>query len=45
MIIIGQSEKQLLLVVVHVERGSIIRLISARPATTHERKFYEEDHG
>jgi uncharacterized DUF497 family protein len=45
MIIIGQSEKRLLLVVVHVERGSIIRLISARPATTHERKFYEEDHG
>lgn len=45
MIIIGQSEKQLLLVVVHVERGSIIRLISARPATTYEKKFYEEDHG
>lgn len=45
MIIIGQSEKRLLLVVVHVERGSVIRLISARPATTHERKFYEEDHG
>ena len=45
MIIIGQSEKRLLLVVVHVERGSVIRLISARPATIHERKFYEEDHG
>ena len=45
MIIIGQSEKRLLLVVVHVERGSVIRLISARPATKHERKFYEEDHG
>ena len=45
MIIIGQSEKRLLLVVVHVERGSVIRLISARPGTTHERKFYEEDHG
>jgi len=45
MIIIGQSEKQLLLVVVHVERGSVIKLISARPATTHERKYYEEDYG
>ena len=45
MIIIGQSEKRLLLVVVHVERDSVIRLISARSATKHERKFYEEDHG
>lgn len=45
LVIIGQSAKQLLLVVVHVERGSVIRLISARPATAHERKFYEEDHG
>jgi hypothetical protein len=44
MIIIGQSEKRLLLVVVHVERDSVIRLISARPATPHESKFYEEDH-
>ncbi len=31
MIIIGHSEKRLLLVVVHGERGSVIRLISARP--------------
>ncbi|MEA3469952.1 MAG: BrnT family toxin [Thermodesulfobacteriota bacterium] len=45
MVIIGQSEQRLLLVVVHVERGSVIRLISARPATKHEGKFYEEDHG
>ncbi len=45
MIIIGQSDKKLLLVVVHVERGSVIRLISVRPSTTNERKFYEEDHG
>jgi len=45
LVIIGQSEKQRLLVVVHVERNSSIRLISARPATVHERTFYEEDHG
>ena len=45
LVIIGQSEKQRLLVVVHVEQNSTIRLISARPATAHERTFYEEDHG
>ena len=45
LVIIGQSEKQRLLVVVHVEHNSTIRLISARPATAHERTFYEEDHG
>ena len=45
LVIIGQSEKQRLLVVVHVEHNSTIRLISARPATVHERTFYEEDHG
>lgn len=44
-IIIGQSENHRLLVVVHVESGSTIRLISARRATSHERFFYEEDHG
>ena len=44
LVIIGRSQKQILLVVVHVERGSVIRLISARSATVHERKFYEEDH-
>ena len=44
-IIIGHSENHRLLVVVHVEHGSTIRLISARKATSHERIFYEEDHG
>ena len=37
---IGLSDKQRLLVVVHTDRGSTIRLISARVATAHERKRY-----
>jgi uncharacterized DUF497 family protein len=41
-IIIGQSIKKRLLVVVHSERGEKIRIISARRATAHERKKYEE---
>jgi uncharacterized DUF497 family protein len=44
-IIIGRSEKQRILVVVHTERGDDIRLISARRATSHERETYEEDNG
>jgi uncharacterized DUF497 family protein len=40
-IIIGQSIKRRLLVVVHVECGEKIRIISARRATAHERKQYE----
>lgn len=39
---LGHSAKQRLLVVVHTERGNRIRLISARVATRHERKTYEE---
>ena len=41
LIIIGYSEKQRLLVVVHTERGDVIRIISARKATSYERKTYE----
>lgn len=41
-IIIGQSIKKRLLVVVHSERGEKIRIISARKATAHERKKYEK---
>ena len=44
-VIIGKSEKQRVLVVVHTESGKKIRLISARQATRHERKTYEEDNG
>ena len=39
--IIGYSLAPRLLLVVHVERGVRIRLISARPVTTAERKLYE----
>ncbi len=41
-ITIGCSFKGKMLVVVHVDRGDNIRLISARPATKRERKKYEE---
>lgn len=41
-VIIGGSERMRLLVVVHVERGDRIRIISARQATNRERKAYEE---
>ena len=40
-VLIGQSERRRL-VVAHVERGELIRIISARPATRRERKTYEE---
>jgi len=41
-VIIGRSERRKLLIVVHTIRGERIRLISARPATSHERRTYEE---
>jgi len=37
-ITIGLSSRDRLLVVAHVERGKILRIISARLATAHERK-------
>ena len=42
LVTLGYSENQRLLVVVHTERGDVIRIISARKATTHERKNYEQ---
>ena len=42
LILIGQSKAFKTLVVVHVERRETIRIISARKATKHEQKFYEE---
>jgi uncharacterized DUF497 family protein len=39
---IGMSGERKLLVVVHTVRGVRIRLISARTATRHERRKYEE---
>lgn len=41
---IGLSDKQRLLVIVHTDRGSAMRILSARSATVHERKRYEK-HG
>jgi len=42
-VLIGNSHKDRLLVVVHTERGDNIRLISARKASKKERTQYEEN--
>lgn len=39
---IGTSQSLRLLVVVYTERGNHIRIISARQATTAERRYYEQ---
>ena len=41
-IVLGQSHRRKLLVVVHTERGDNVRIISARRASRQERKSYEE---
>jgi uncharacterized DUF497 family protein len=41
-IIVGHSAQGQLLVVSFADRGSKVRLISARPTTRHERHDYEE---
>jgi uncharacterized DUF497 family protein len=41
-IIIGYSATGRLLVVSHTERDDVLRVISSRPATVHERKKYEK---
>ena len=41
-VIVGMSSKRSLPIVVHAIRGERIRLISARSATKHERRKYEE---
>lgn len=43
MLTFGLSSVGRLLVVAHTERGDAIRIISARVATQHERRIYEED--
>lgn len=43
LVLIGRSQRNRLLVVVHVERGDRVRIISARPATSRERISYEEN--
>jgi uncharacterized DUF497 family protein len=40
-IMVGYSAQGRLLAVSHTERGKAIRIISARPATRHERKRHE----
>lgn len=40
---IGVSVEGRVLVVAHTEVGGTIRIISARPATVRERRFYEEE--
>jgi uncharacterized protein len=40
---IGYSDRQRLLVIVHTDRETSIRLISARPATSKEKKLYEQN--
>jgi uncharacterized DUF497 family protein len=42
LITFGVSSVGQLLVVSHVERGEAIRIMSARRATPHERRIYEE---
>lgn len=42
-LIVGQSTRGRLVVVAHTEAGDDIRLTSARLATRHERRTYEED--
>ncbi len=39
---IGMSIRGRILVVVHTEEGDTVRIISARRATRHEQRFYEE---
>jgi len=39
---IGRSRLGKTLVVAHADRGDTLRIISARPATRRERRFYEE---
>ncbi len=41
-ITIGLSDRHRILIVSHTDRYGVIRIISARSATRHERRFYEE---
>ena len=41
-LLIGYSEHNRILVVSHVERGRLVRIISVRVATASERHLYEE---
>lgn len=41
LVTVGYSARGRLLVLCHTERGRALRIISARPATAHERKKHE----
>jgi uncharacterized DUF497 family protein len=43
MLTFGYSSEGQLLAVIHAERNRVIRIISARKATRHERGIYEQD--
>jgi hypothetical protein len=45
LITVGFSSRGRLLFVSHAERGEALRIISARPATAHERKKHENEIG
>jgi uncharacterized DUF497 family protein len=40
---IGYSDRYRLLVVIHTERGYNTRIISSRPATNQEKKYYDSN--
>jgi uncharacterized DUF497 family protein len=42
-LLLGRSVSDRLLVVTHVERGGVIRVVSARLASRRERRKYEEE--
>jgi uncharacterized protein len=42
-VLMGQTDRGTLVVVVHLDHGDEIRLISARRAMPHERRAYEEE--
>jgi uncharacterized DUF497 family protein len=44
-ITVGFSSQNRLLVVSHTERGEVLRIISARRTTSHERKKHEKETG
>ena len=41
-VLFGRSDRGRLLAVMHTERGTVIRIISARQVTSRERREYEE---
>lgn len=41
-VLLGHSEQRHLLAIMFTDRGKVVRLISARTTTRHERRAYEE---